>query len=502
MAMVSIQYGETQFLVAAPVGQTLSALLQKQNIPVSFPCGGSHSCGKCLVQVFGDVSPISREEARLLPADGADWRLACFTAILGDCAVVVPAASSQRIASDCAAPLTAAEPLYSGEFGAAVDIGTTTVVAYLFRRSESEPLGTCGRMNLQRSCGGDVLSRISYCTRHTVAPLQQMIRTQISDMLKALCGDAGVCLEQLGGVCITGNTTMLHILTGLSPQSIGAAPFRPLSLFGERQALCLPDFPNLDCYLPPCISAYIGGDIVCSVLASGITMSEKISLLIDVGTNGELALWQKGTLTCCSTAAGPAFEGANISCGMQALSGAIHQVWQESGQLRYAVLNGETARGICGSGLIDAAAAAREAGMLDKRGRPAGAALPIGDSGVCLTRQDIQELLLAKAAIRAGIETLLESCAICAEDVERVILCGGFGSYMSINSATRIGLLPPAFQAKTRSIGNAAGAGAGMLLQNKALLRSVRRIADCAQNIDLSGNPVFFQRYIRAMFLP
>lgn len=502
MAMVSIQYGKTHSCVTASVGQALSELLQEQNIPVSFPCGGSHSCGKCLIQVFGNVSPISREEAGLLPADGADWRLACFTVILGDCTVIVPAAAGQQIASDCAAPLTAAEPLYSGEFGAAVDIGTTTVVAYLFRRGENKPLETCGQMNSQRVCGGDVLSRISYCAQHTVAPLQQMIRTQISDMLKVLCEDAGVCPEQLGGLCITGNTTMLHILTGLSPQSIGMAPFRPLSLFGARRILCFPDFPSLDCYVPPCISAYIGGDIVCSVLASGITMSKKTSLLIDVGTNGELALWHEGTLTCCSTAAGPAFEGANISCGMQALSGAIHRVWQENGKLRYAVLNGGTARGICGSGLIDAVAAAREAGMLDKRGRPSGAVLPIGESGVCLTQKDIQELLLAKAAIRAGIETILESCTICAEDVEQVILCGGFGSYMNIDSAARIGLLPPVFQTKTRSIGNAAGAGAGMLLQNETLLRNVRLIADCAKNIDLSGNSVFFQRYIRAMFLP
>lgn len=502
MATVSIQSGENRFLVTAPVGQTLSELLQKQNIPVSFPCGGNHSCGKCLVQVSGSVSSISREEAHLLPADGADWRLACFTVILGDCTVIVPTAAGQQIASDCAAPLTAAKPLYSGEFGAAVDIGTTTVVAYLFRRGESEPLGTCGRMNSQRICGGDVLSRISYCTRHTVTPLQQMICAQINDMLKDLCEDAGVCPEQLGGVCITGNTTMLHILTGLSPQGIGVAPFHPLSLFGERQTLCLSDFPSLDCYLPPCISAYIGGDIVCSILASGITRSKETSLLIDVGTNGELALWRERTLTCCSTAAGPAFEGANISCGMQALSGAIHQVWQEEEHLRYAVLHGGMARGVCGSGLIDAAAAAREAGMLDKRGRPAGAVLPIGDSGICLTRKDIQELLLAKAAIRAGIETLLESCAIRAEEVDRVILCGGFGSYMRIESAARIGLLPPEFQTKTRSIGNAAGAGAGMLLQNEALLQDVRRIVDCAENIDLSGNPVFFKSYVRGMFLP
>ena len=224
--------------------------------------------------------------------------------------------------------------------------------------------------------------------------------------------------------------------------------------------------------------------------------------MIDVGTNGELALWRDGTLTCCSTAAGPAFEGANISCGMQALSGAIHQVWQENGHLKCAVLDGRTALGICGSGLIDAVAAAREAGMLDKRGSPIGGVLPIGDSGIFITRRDIQELLLAKAAIRAGIETLLQACALRAEEVDQVILCGGFGSYMKIGSAVKIGLLPPSFQANTRSIGNAAGAGAGMLLQNGALLREARRIAHRAENIDLSGNPSFSKNDVHAVFLP
>ncbi|MDE7221589.1 MAG: ASKHA domain-containing protein [Oscillospiraceae bacterium] len=481
--------------VEAPVGQPLIDLLRKEVPSFDFPCAGNHTCGKCGVQIEGDYT------CREVPAGGGK-HLACCTEILGDCSVYLPAARGQQIVFGAGRTASGHRPLYSGSYGAAVDIGTTTVAACLFRRGEDRPAAVRGEMNMQRAFGSDVLARIVYCGQNTVAPLQELICRQIGQMLLDMCREAGIGREEVGGGCITGNTAMLHTLTGLDPHGISVAPFVPESLFGGRSCLALGEFGRMECYLPPCVSAYVGGDISCSILASGVMERERTAMVIDVGTNGEIALYHQGKLTCCSAAAGPAFEGACISCGLPACGGAIDRVWGEHGELRYTVIGGTAAEGICGSGLIDAVCWARRLDMLDKRGRPDGMELPIGGSGISLTRRDIGELLLAKAAIRAGIDTLLYTCRIEAESVEQVVLCGGFGSRLDTDSAVGIGLLPPCFQNRTASIGNAAISGAGMVLQDQTCIRALERIAALSNTVELSGNPYFHKQYIKSMYLP
>lgn len=495
-----LQDGERRTL-QVQTGQTILEVLQAHGIPLTSPCGGNHACGKCRVEASGGILPPDVWERRLLTDAGG--RLACFAEIYGDCAVQLPSRRRQQIASGYEVLERPTDPLYPGEYGIAADIGTTTVVVYLFQRESAQPLTSLGQANAQQSCGSDVLSRISYCDRHTVAPLQNMICAQLAEMIRQLCEQAHIRPEEISGGCIAGNTTMLHLLTGLDPHSIGAAPFRPASLFGGETELTLPGLSPLVCCLPPCISAYVGGDITCGILASGIMERPETVLLIDAGTNGEIVLKHKGRLYCCSTAAGPAFEGAKISCGMQAQCGAIHRVWTEDGELRFSVLGQEEPLGLCGSGLVDAVSAARSAGLLDKRGRPRdGMSLPVGSSGVALTYGDIQELLLAKAAIRAGIDTLLQVCGCSAGAVEKVLLCGGFGSYLDANSALGIGMLPEQFRGRTRAAGNAAGMGAGIVLQDRRSQQALRRIVSDAETVDLSGNPMFFKNYIASMFLP
>ena len=477
MPAVTIKGEGKSILTEVPREETLLPLLRAHSPDFAFPCGGNHSCGKCLVRITGKCSSICADEQKMLPTVG-NFRLACFARVMGDCTVELPPThTQQRIKSGYSVALQPGEPLYEGDYGAAVDIGTTTVVGYLFRNA--------------------------YCNAQTVRPLQELICWQLDGILSELCRREGISPSQLGGACITGNTTMLHILAGLEPRSLGEAPFAAQSLFGRLQQLPLKSFPDLLCYLPPCISAYIGADISCSILASGMAEKEGTTLLLDAGTNGEIVLKHQGRMLCCSTAAGPAFEGTTISCGMQAQDGAIEAVWNVDGKLRCSVIGGEPAIGICGSGLIDAVFAAKAAGILDRKGRPqAAGGLVLGDSGITLSRADLNAVLLAKGAIRAGIETLLDAFSITDRDIAQVILCGGFGSYLRPESAVGIGMFPSGFLQKTVSIGNAAGAGASMVLQNKVMTIKLKNIASSAETLELSYSKFFNQKFTRSMFLP
>ena len=470
---------------------------------LSFPCGGKGVCGKCRIRAEGAVSPPTESEKALLGEDLGETRLACFTYLTGDASVTLQGhEAGNRIALRYAAEDFPLKPLYKSGYGAAVDIGTTTVVGYLFSKDSTRPIAQEGAMNRQRVYGADVLSRIDYSNHYGVQTLTGVIRAQINDMLVALCRQAQIQLNELTTVVVAGNTTMLHFAAGLDPKTLALAPFTPLSLFGNRCNLALADFPGLAAHLTPCISSYVGGDIVCAILASSLLSKSGTTLLVDVGTNGEMALCRKKELICCSTAAGPAFEGAGISTGMCAQRGAISKVWIADGEMRYATIENAPPVGICGSGLIDAVHAMLRLGYIDKSGRIekrfAGQVL-IGDSTVAITQPDVRELQLAKAAIRAGIDTMLEICDLQYGDVNELILCGGFGSYLNPDSAAGIGLIPAGVSKRTNAIGNAAGAGAGRMLQSRKSFNRATMIADEARTVELSGSPRFNKRFVAAM---
>lgn len=501
MPTVLIDRTEGALQVEVPQGATLLDALRAAGVVVPSPCGGNHSCGKCRVEAEGALAPVSKGEQDLLGGEGL--RLACFAQVMGDCRVRLPEQNhTDQIATDYRADSARPDPIYPSGWGVAIDIGTTTVVGYLFSHSGGQPLAIQGEMNRQQAYGADVLTRILYCNEHTVTPLRDLIREQIAGLLSGLCQTAGIKPGDLSGLCITGNTTMLHILDGLAPGSLAMAPFTPQSLFGGYYNLDLPGFPGLSAYLPPCISAYVGADITCSILTSGIAEQEGTVLLVDIGTNGEMALRTAGRLVCCSTAAGPAFEGAGISAGVSAHSGAINSVHAQDGALAYSTIDNTPPVGICGSGLIEAAAAMLELGFINRKGRMDSGfhgAVPIGDSTVSITQSDIRQLQLAKGAIRGGMDTLLSECGVPYSGLERIILCGGFGSYLNPIAAEKIGLIPPGTAVKTTAIGNAAGAGAGRILQHAGRRLEAVRIAEAAQTIDLTCSVHFRNRYIEAM---
>ena len=363
-------------------------------------------------------------------------------------------------------------------YGLALDIGTTTIAAYLYKLPECERVGEICIPNSQIRYGGDVISRIEHSNAGGLRQLKDAVWNQIAAIEKHWG-------QEIDTYVITANTTMLHFLAGLDPRGIAVAPFTPQSLFGEWRE---------NVYFPRCISSYIGADITTGILASNMC-NEKTSFLVDIGTNGEMALWNGEKLTCCSTAAGPAFEGANITNGCPAVSGAINKVYVENGEAHCTTIDGADPIGVCGTGLIDAVACMLELGVIDDAGYM-DEDFEIGNSGVHITAQDIRQVQLAKSAVRAGIDTLLEQQNVTYGDIENFYIAGGFGSYIDKVSAAKIGLIPTGVLDKVVVVGNAAGAGASMILQSRECLEEAERIALCAEAIELSANPAFMEKYI------
>jgi uncharacterized 2Fe-2S/4Fe-4S cluster protein (DUF4445 family) len=405
-------------------------------------------------------------------------------------------------------------------FGIAVDIGTTTVAAYLFRLETGETLSVKSRLNAQAFLGLDVISRIKYCMdiEGGLAAMQTAIVKELNSFIASLTQEQGLSNMDVSHMVITGNTTMLHLLSGIDPRTMGYSPFKPASLFGSfiKATELQLDAPNTSVYLADCVSAFVGGDITCAILASGITETDAPCLLLDIGTNGEVALGSKNGLWTTSTAAGPAFEGAELKHGMAGVPGAIASVYLRDGRIEMTTIGGIAPKGICGSGVIDAMALFLDIGLVDETGRIEGKrTLPEGlkqmiieedgmaaielSAGISITQKDIREVQKAKAAIAAGVLALLNHGGIGLADVGRVYLAGGFGNYMDATSALRIGLLPREMEGRIMPIGNAAGAGATLALLHDDHRKKLAEIKNAARSVELDADPYFMEQYIECM---
>jgi uncharacterized 2Fe-2S/4Fe-4S cluster protein (DUF4445 family) len=488
------------------MGVLLAEELVAAGTPVAMPCGGRGRCGKCVVYAAGDVLPPDALESRLLARTrgaevaGYERRLACLAEAVGPHEVLRP----EEAAAVAARPESGPAPhdgAVSGPCGIAIDVGTTTVTVLVFRLDSGEALADATQMNRQAVHGADVLSRIGAASRVGVPALQSLVVGQIREMLDGALARAGVPGRQVERCCATGNTTMLHLLTGRAVESMGVAPFTPESLFGFAvpAAGLFPALPRAELFLPPAVSAWVGPDIVCGLVATSLGAGGSAELLVDVGTNGEMVLARGNRSWCCSTAAGPAFEGAEISCGMPALPGAIDAVWPERDGLRFSTIGGLPPRGICGTGLIGAVDASLALGWVDGTGAMAGGRVDIGGSGVWLTAEDVRKLQLAKAAIAAGIDALLDAAGMAVDDVAVLRLAGGFGSYLQPGPAARIGLIPEALAGRAVPAGNTALAGAAMLAASGQARAAAKRWADTADEVELATNRLFAEGYIEHM---
>lgn len=459
-------------------GANLLELLRDHHFAPDAPCGGNGVCGKCAVNVNGETV------------------LSCRYEVHSDIHVTLPKKEKAEILTSGAAVKVPVEPFRSGWL-AAFDIGTTTVVCFLMT-PEGREVAVESMLNPQAPFGADVISRIQCAVRGEREELTALIRTGMHGLLQKCCEKASVDPDQIGVISVVANPCMQQLFMGMDVSNLAAVPFAPVITKAEAISAktIFPMCPNASILVIPDISGYVGADTMGCVLATGMYRSEDTVLMVDIGTNGEMVLAHKGRMVACSTAAGPALEGANIQFGMRGSTGAIDHVTKDG----CSVIGGTEAVGICGSGLIDAVAHMLDRGLLNKRGR-----VLTDDHNysltekVYLTQEDIRQVQMAKGAIAAGIHLMAEYLGITVSDIDQCILAGAFGSFMNPDSACRIGLLPAELKGKIKAAGNIAGSGSKMLALNKDLLSLSQKLIDRIEFLELASMPSFQRTFAKNM---
>jgi uncharacterized 2Fe-2S/4Fe-4S cluster protein (DUF4445 family) len=416
-------------------------------------------------------------------------------------------------------------PAKSRIFGLAVDLGTTKLALYLVDLETGRTVAQRGLMNPQIAYGEDVISRISYASHGGGAAqrLQRRVIETLNQTLREFCNELSISPEQIVEMVVAGNTAMHHLFAGLPVQQLGQAPYLPATtepLHLAARDIGLQIATEAAIYTPPNIAGYVGGDHVAMLvgIGAGSLKSGPPFLAIDIGTNTEITLSVRGRLLTCSCASGPAFEGAHIRHGMRAAPGAIERVLFERGNIQIYTIERRLPIGICGSGILDAIAALLDAGVLESRGNFRKGAERVRQNGnggefvlvdapnsgsdgeIVLTRQDISEIQFAKAAIRAGIEILLEVSGVDASALEQFIIAGAFGSYLDVQSAVRIGLFPAIPLGKFRQVGNAAGIGARQMLVSNSQRRLGESLAKQVEYVELANHPHFQDKFAQSLF--
>ena len=577
MSRCKIYYGGEQYEISFTEAGSLLELVRGAGLPVSAPCGGNGTCGKCKVTAIGALSPLAQEELEKLTKEeiAEHVRLACCAKPMGDVEIRLFDTASAQILDDfyqnsdeplspvlkisevtlpapgligknadcyrladalnvpvcftvnalrelsCLKGETVQTVSYQNQiisitepanpvYAAAVDIGTTTVCIYIVDVIQQKIIDKCTRLNEQSPFGADVISRIGASSQpENLQKMRELLIGQINEMTRGY---------PLSLITFAGNTTMLHTLLGVNPEHIAAAPFNPVFTHGfscPASELGLQLNSGCMAHILPGLASYVGADITAGILACGMMDSESYSLLIDIGTNGEIALGNSGKILCCGTAAGPAFEGAKIACGCGAVSGAVNTIRWDSDSFSITTIGNLPAIGICGSAIIDAAAFLSDTGLIDETGRfdeeyegPFAAnvfemngqpAFRLTES-VYVTQQDIREIQLAKAAIAAGIATLLNNAGLSFEQIGTLYLAGGFGNYINRNNAAAIGLIPPELKEKLIPAGNASASGAALCILSESAVQRLPGIVQAAEYIELSASPVFQQQYMEQMY--
>ena len=418
--------------------------------------------------------------------------------------------------------LVSIQPSGRALLGLAVDAGTTKLAAYLVDLARGETLARVGAMNPQTAYGEDVVTRITYANTADGAAqlLHERLIEELNRMVGELCAQAGVHRGQVVDAVVVGNTAMHHFVAGLPVRQLGEAPYvacvsDPVLARAEEIGLELDSGATL--YLPPNIAGYVGSDHVAMLLASGLADTAQTVLALDIGTNTEISLSHRGDIWSCSTASGPAFEGAHIHDGMRAAPGAIEHVRFLKGAFQVQTIGGAAPIGICGSGILDAVAQGLEAGIIDERGSlaqehalvsrtesgPTCLLVPARQAGhgrdVVFTRSDVNEIQLAKGAIRAGTELLLEEAGIGTASLDSIFVAGAFGTYLDLESAIRVGLLVDVGRERYRQVGNAAGRGAEQLLLSRQARAQAERLAKRVRYVELTVHQSFTEVFARSL---
>ncbi|MEJ5224018.1 MAG: ASKHA domain-containing protein [Anaerolineales bacterium] len=532
-------------------GKTVLEAARRAGIALNAPCGGEGLCGRCEVRrMDGDLSALTdAEEETFTPAQlAAGWRLACQCRPLGDARLYLPPASlatAQRIQTEGrdfgialdpavraveaddrtlflrGGQVMAVRPPGATPLGLAVDLGTTKLAGYLLDLSSGETLAAAGAMNPQIAFGEDVMSRLAFAM-HTPGGADQL-RTAaveaVNALVRDLCARANRPLDDVADAVMVGNTAMHHLFLGLPVAQLGAAPYTPAAtdaLDLPARDLGLAFLPDVNVHWLPNIAGFVGADHVAMLIGSGMLAREGVVLGLDIGTNTEISLLAHGAHYACSAASGPAFEGAHIRHGMRAAPGAIEKVLIYGKSVRIQTIEDQPPLGLCGSGILDLVAQLRLNGWISPRGAflnpEANPCLRRGADGwevlvtagqpdITFSRRDINEVQLAKGAIRAAVQTLLDKAGVPERAIDAVVIAGAFGTYLDVHSGMAVGLFPRVGSERFSQVGNAAGTGARMALLSQAVRRQAVEIARRVRYVELTAEPGFTTRFARALML-
>ncbi|MGB5750654.1 MAG: ASKHA domain-containing protein [Desulfobacterales bacterium] len=531
--------------------------LRRSGFEIEGPCNGQGICGKCRVRVEHPEMVLETPHRRISESDSREKgiRLACRLIPQTDIILHLPDDFSvdarilegehlggvdlepaavvspngpfklQYAGEDKSAELTSWRPEYSPK-GLAIDIGTTTLVMTLFCLQTGKQLSTASSLNPQTRFGHDVVSRIQMgSTQQGLVELAGVIRKELNKLISEICKNSNAAPDEILDVVIGGNTTMLELAAAINPEPLGHLPFRVDIKGGAPHAVNRFDLdmnPAGKIYIPPIVHAFVGSDITAGVLACDCLEKKKPSLFVDIGTNGEMGLNSGDRFIVASTAAGPAFEGMGVSCGIRAVPGAVESVYYNGETIDFKTIDGRPARGICGSGIIDTVAALLRAGVVDSSGRmkkPAQAdkvellvaeRLQLIDGNpvfqiaedIYFTQADIRQIQLAKGAIRTGIDMLLAEAGVAPEDLDEVILAGAFGHHLRPESLATLGLIPEQLSRKVRFAGNTSKTGCAMLLLNTSLRTYLEKKVQNMEHLPLAEKTSFQDLFIENLNFP
>jgi len=510
-------------------GATVLEAANRAGLILNTVCGGMGTCGKCMVEIEANGQKV----------------LACQHRVQRDLEIIVPPQARffepRILAHGMDRGITIGPAIRkkfpqfkdptAGIFGVAIDLGTTTVVATLVDLADGSCKATAADVNPQTRWGDDVISRITYAqTEDGLEELHEAIIESIGSLIGELCEKANITPWDICEMVAVGNTTMNHLFLKFPVKQLGQAPYKAHSAEAhDRDAghLNLNMNPSGNVHTVENIASFIGSDTVAAALAVGMDTEARITLVVDIGTNGELLLGTKDKMYAASCATGPAFEGARISCGSRAVAGAIEQVIVANNDIELEVIGNCPPRSICGSGLIDAVAMLLNLGLVDSSGgfvEPSQIKGPVAkklssrlvehdqqrafvlaynkeneNEPVILTQQDVRETQLAKGAIRAGLQLLQTRAGITDKDIEQVLLAGAFGNYIRRQSALRIGLLPNVSPEKIHFVGNAAVMGAQMALVSTRCRLLCEKLTKKIEYVETAGDPAFSKLFTEAV---
>ncbi|RLG29330.1 hypothetical protein DRN97_12050 [Methanosarcinales archaeon] len=516
MNIIFSEYGKEAELVE---GRTILSYLQELGIDINASCGGEGKCGQCQVEVKcapGALSERTEAENKFVHDDM--HRLACqarilrtdshiYIRLLRRIYYVLESGDYKEIALE---PFVHVEGervfcesedigKYTGEiYGIALDIGTTTLATYLIDLESGEVSSVISRENPQTKYGNNVISRIEFA-RKGQGILEREIRTAVNKMITTLT-DPGKVYE----LVVVGNPVMRDLFFGYPVESLGKSPYEPLStmpLTKTAKELGLVVNPNARVYGLPLIGSFVGADALAVVLATEMYKNQNISMAIDIGTNTEIVLGNRDRLIATSCAAGPAFEGAGITCGVGGVSGAIKEVRIENGEVKYKTIDDAAPVGVCGSGIIDTLAELLDKKIIDGRGKFYGEEKRFGIAErISLSEEDIDQLNLAKTAVSVGIKVLLGRYGIALEEIDNIFLAGGFANFTNTENAIRIGLLPDVERERVKKVGNAAIEGARQALVSKTKREDAEAIAKRIEHIKLEEEENFMELFVTELY--